>query len=85
MPDARTLLPSLALLGLLGAVAYRLRERLAAALPGRAGARADDAYRCDCGETLRMTGAGRHRIYWNGDDALLENACPQCARPLPAG
>ena len=77
---ARTLLPPIAILGLL---AYTLRSRVAGVLPSRRKA-ADDRFKCDCGETLRVTGGGRHRIYFQGDEALLESACPSCSRPLPS-
>lgn len=83
MPAARTVLPPLAAFGLLAGAAYALRSRLAAVLPGRRTA-GPDRFRCDCGETLRVTGQGRHRIYFAGDDALLDPACPSCSRPLPA-
>ena len=76
----RTLLPPLAILGLL---AYALRSRIARVLPSRKQA-AGDRFRCECGQTLRVTGGGRHRIYFSGDDALLESACPSCSRPLPS-
>ena len=82
MPAARALLPSVAVLGLLAGAAYAFRTRLRGALPRRRSG--GETFRCDCGHTLRVTGAGRHRIYFNGDDALLENACPSCDRPLPA-
>ena len=83
MPAVRTVMPPLAILGLLAGVAYALRSQLARALPGRR-ASSPDRYRCDCGRLLRVTGQGRHRIYFDGDDALLDPACPGCSRPLPS-
>ena len=80
---ARTLLPPLAILGLLAGTAYALRSRIAAVVPSRKKA-AGDRFKCECGETLRVTGGGRHRIYFQGDEALLESACPSCSRPLPS-
>jgi hypothetical protein len=42
---------------------------------------------CECGQAFRMTGTGRHRVYWLADasagEPLLSNHCPSCDRPLP--
>ena len=45
-------------------------------------------YRCECGHTLRFSGGGRHRVYFELTDATLEQpvmdrACPRCGRGLP--
>lgn len=42
--------------------------------------------RCECGNAYRVSGAGRHRVIWpEGSDereALLEEECLECGRPL---
>ncbi len=45
-------------------------------------------YRCDCGHALRVSGGGRHRVYFQLDDARLDDPvmnriCPECGRGLP--
>jgi len=45
-------------------------------------------YRCECGQVLRVSGGGRHRVYFELTDARLDNpvmdrACPQCGSGLP--
>ena len=51
-------------------------------------ARVAEAYRCACGEELRVAGTGRHRVFWRAgaadDDPLLTARCPSCDRPLRA-
>jgi hypothetical protein len=54
------------------------------------GQAADSAggYGCECGHVLRVSGGGRHRVYFELADATLDNpvmdrACPQCGRGLP--
>jgi hypothetical protein len=41
---------------------------------------------CACGQRLRMTGSGRHRVYWLAEapesDPILGHDCPSCGRPL---
>jgi hypothetical protein len=43
--------------------------------------------RCDCGQAFRVTGMGRHRVFWLADaahdDPILSRRCPSCDRPLP--
>ena len=43
---------------------------------------------CTCGTEYRMTGSGRHRVYWPADapddQPVLGDECPQCGEPLPA-
>lgn len=45
------------------------------------------AYTCACGQVFRMTGAGRHRVYWLAEaaenDPILGHQCPSCDRELP--
>ncbi len=46
------------------------------------------AYRCECGNVLRVFGGGRHRVYFDAgntqlDDPLMNRACPACGRGLP--
>jgi hypothetical protein len=44
-------------------------------------------YRCGCGQPFRVSGTGRHRVYWLAgapeDDPVLSPSCPSCDRPLP--
>ncbi|HEX2103707.1 MAG TPA: hypothetical protein VHF51_08645 [Solirubrobacteraceae bacterium] len=44
-------------------------------------------YRCECGQTFLVSGAGRHRVYRLPDaspsDPVLAPTCPSCERPLP--
>jgi ribosomal protein S27AE len=46
-------------------------------------------YDCpECGHALRMSGLGRHRVYFELDDERLDNpvmnrACPECGHSLP--
>jgi hypothetical protein len=44
-------------------------------------------YRCECGQRLRVSGGGRHRVYFEPDagleDPVINRACPGCGRGLP--
>ena len=45
-------------------------------------------YRCECGRTFRVSGGGRHRIYFEPsdsalDDPVMNGVCPECGRGLP--
>jgi hypothetical protein len=45
-------------------------------------------YGCACRNTLRVFGLGRHRVYFQRDeagseDAVLNRVCPDCQRVLP--
>jgi hypothetical protein len=48
-----------------------------------------NAYICpQCGHVLRVTGLGRHRVYFEPDDGyaqdpVTDRACPSCRRGLP--
>jgi hypothetical protein len=85
----------------LGAVAVRARGRLGAAAgataqrlrPGSAGRgrtaspAVQETFTCECGQAYRVSGTGRHRLYWpegaGERDALLTPECVSCERPLP--
>jgi DNA-directed RNA polymerase subunit RPC12/RpoP len=46
-----------------------------------------DDYRCECGHILRVSGSGRHRVYFEPtntelDDPVMDRACPECGRRL---
>jgi hypothetical protein len=52
-------------------------------LPGR---RSD--YQCECGHSLRVSGGGRHSVYFEPentrlDDPVMNRVCPACGRGLP--
>jgi hypothetical protein len=45
-----------------------------------------ETYRCDCGQGFRVTGSGRHRVFWlegaAENDPVLAPQCPECGRSL---
>ena len=47
-----------------------------------------DAWSCDCGQTYRVSGLDRHRVYWlpeaRQSDPLLARECVSCGAQLPA-
>jgi hypothetical protein len=79
-----------------GIAAYvRRRAQLAPGGPGGTGGATQPAsatgeahreWHCECGQELRVTGEGRHRVFWLVDagpeDPLLEGRCPSCERIL---
>jgi hypothetical protein len=83
-----------AAVGLAVAVRLRSARRDEAGAPSSsvapddpAGEVVDREWKCDCGETYRVSGEGRHRVYWRGDatvsDPVMSGACVSCDRPLP--
>lgn len=45
-------------------------------------------YRCECGHVLRVSGGGRHRVYFeladsSRDNPVMDRACPRCGLGLP--
>jgi hypothetical protein len=45
-------------------------------------------YCCECGHVLRVSGGGRHRVYFElsderQDNPVMDRACPQCGSGLP--
>src|SRR4051794_24660233 len=67
-------------------------RRAAARLPGVGGAQGGDrsgveSWSCQCGQRYRVTGEGRHRVYWPDGapegEPVLEGKCVSCERPLP--
>jgi len=42
---------------------------------------------CECGQSFRVSGQGRHRVFWKSDaeasDPVVGTTCPECDRPLP--
>ena len=44
---------------------------------------------CECGQAYRVSGEGRHRVYWlegaSRSDPVIGTTCPECDRELPAG
>jgi hypothetical protein len=80
-----------ALTGALAATVARRRRGGPAPWEGAAdGAEADEprTVTCTCGTEYRMTGVGRHRVYWPADapddEPVLGDECPECGEPLPA-
>ena len=47
------------------------------------------AYTCpECGHVLRVSGVGRHRVYFELDDErpdhpVMDRVCPECGHGLP--
>jgi hypothetical protein len=74
-----------------GGVAYALLRLRRGGDPGRRAGKREPApheeYRCDCGRTFHVSGAGRHRVYRlpgaSPSDPVLSPTCPECDRPLP--
>jgi hypothetical protein len=46
----------------------------------------EHTWRCRCGQEFRVSGEGRHRVYWLIDadpgDPVLDGRCPNCGRSL---
>jgi hypothetical protein len=44
-------------------------------------------WQCQCGQAYRISGEGRHRLYWpegaGERDAVMDGCCVNCRRPLP--
>jgi hypothetical protein len=63
-----------------------LRTRESSSSGPASGAAAE--WTCACGQVFRMSGAGRHRVYWRAgappDEPVVGDRCPSCDRPLPA-
>jgi hypothetical protein len=68
-------------------VAVRRRREGAPAAERTVIAEAEERYACACGAVYRVSGAGRHRVFWAieapADDPVLEDHCPACDRPWP--
>jgi hypothetical protein len=60
---------------------------LQSAAPARADYAARDRWECVCGQSYRVSGLDRHRIYWPSgapaDAPVLDGCCVRCRRPLP--
>ncbi len=87
-----------ALLGLAAAGAALLRRGRAGSTPARpapgsppsqepATKAVSQEWTCECGQAYRVSGEGRHRIYWLPDapvsDPITEGRCASCGRELP--
>jgi hypothetical protein len=61
----------------------RHRPGSAAAQPGP-----QSEWTCACEQRFRVTGTGRHRVYWAADapadEPVIGSRCPSCDRPLPS-
>jgi hypothetical protein len=45
-------------------------------------------YSCECGHALRVSGLGRHRVYFELEDEggvapVMNRVCPECGQGLP--
>src|SRR4051812_13179090 len=67
-------------------------RRAASHLPGVGDGDGDgktgvESWTCQCGQRYRVTGEGRHRVYWPDgapeSDPVLGGKCVSCERPLP--
>ena len=62
--------------------ALLLRRRRRSAPLGR-----PETWSCECGQSYRVSGTGRHRVYWlegaAQNDPVISGACPSCDRALP--
>ena len=80
---------ALALVGLLGlaAVAARLLQRRTTRSRAAAAEQAALTWECACGQSFRISGVDRHRVYWlagaSEADPVLGDRCPNCERALP--
>ena len=47
----------------------------------------EQEWTCRCGQAYRVSGEGRHRVYWPADaeakDPVLGGECVSCQTPLP--
>lgn len=64
------------------------RTALSDELPVSGGSDQRPEYRCECGQGLRVSGLGRHRVYFergnSGQETPVTNrVCPACGRGLP--
>jgi hypothetical protein len=80
----------LTVLALVGAVAGAVGGRIVAKRRGDAepSPAPERRWTCACGAEYKVTGAGRHRVYWpvDGDErqAVMSSECPNCGRSLDA-
>jgi hypothetical protein len=63
-----------------GAVAWRRRG-------GRSRLEPQTEWTCACGQQFRVSGTGRHRVYWLAEasaaDPVVGERCPACDRAFP--
>ena len=47
----------------------------------------ESEFTCECGTEYRVSGEGRHRVYWKADasisDPVIDGKCVKCEKPLP--
>jgi hypothetical protein len=67
--------------------AWRAARRGRPSTADAASLAAPATWTCACGQEIRSTGAGRHRVHWAADapesEPILGDRCPSCDRPLP--
>lgn len=94
--DRRLFVLPAAVVPLTAGAAYVLRRRRAAAALGAQGPAPETpaaevvshGATCRCGQEVRVTGEGRHTVFWPADaavsDPLLDGRCPACEEDLAA-
>jgi hypothetical protein len=85
-------MPRIALIGvvaaLAGATATAALVRRRRRAPESARSPERRTFACTCGTEYRVTGTGRHRVYWPAaapdDEPVLGDTCPECGATLAA-
>jgi hypothetical protein len=78
----------LIILGLAGAVAAAVGRHILSRRRDHAtgSTEPEGRWTCACGAEYRVTGVGRHQVFWPADgdprDAVMSKECPQCGRAL---
>lgn len=80
-------LAALAALVAAGVAVAKSRTRAEAGRGGDGAQPGTEEWTCECGQAYRVTGEGRHRVYWAAgapeDDPVMGGQCVACERPLP--
>jgi hypothetical protein len=69
------------------AAGYPFLRRRRTAADDAQRADAQQQWQCDCGQSFRVVGIDRHRVFWLADapegNPVMSDRCPRCDRPLP--